>query len=396
MTQDPSFTLGIEEEYFLVDPESRDIVRDPPTGMMAALSAALGPSVGPEFLRCQIEIGTPVCRTVAEAREELIRLRKAVSEAAAQHGFAIIAASTHPFASWKTQITTDKDRYRQLAADLGTPARRLMTCAMHVHAGIEDEDLRIDLMSQIRYFLPHLLALSASSPFWEGEQTELRSYRLAVFDEMPRTGLPEDFESFAEYRRHVETLVRTGVIEDATKIWWDIRPSDRFPTLEMRITDICTRVADGVALAAFYLCLLRMLWRLRRGNVRWRRYKRMLIAENRWRAMRYGVSGGMIDFGRSEMRSYPELLEEALEMVAEDAEAMGCAAEIAAVRRIALEGASADRQLRVYASALAGGADHRSALNTVVDHLIAETMEGVADAKPRGMLGALFDGLRRP
>ena len=378
MTSEPSFTIGVEEEYLLVDPATGDVVHDPPAALLETCAAALGKSVGPEFLRCQIEVGTPVCADIAQARAELARLRRSVSETAASHGFAIIAASTHPFASWKAQMTTARDRYRQLAVDIGAPARRLMTCAMHVHVGIEDADLRIDLMNQIQYFLPHLLALSASSPFWEGEETGLASYRLAVMDELPRSGLPEEFENHAEYRRHVDVLVKTGVIEDATKIWWDIRPSDRFPTLEMRITDICTRLDDGIALAAAYVSLLRMLWRLRRDNVRWRRYKSLLLYENRWRAMRYGVREGMIDFGKSEMRPYPELLEEMLALIAEDAAALGCSAEVARTRRMAAEGSSANRQRAAFDAAMRRTDDRDAALKAVVDHLIAETQEGLA------------------
>jgi carboxylate-amine ligase len=254
-------------------------------------------------------------------------------------------------------------------------ARRLVICGMHVHVGIGDDELRVDLMNQVGYFLPHLLALSTSSPFWGGEDTGLKSYRIAVFDELPRTGIPERFESYGEYRRHVDTLIAVGVITDTSKLWWDIRPSGRFPTLEMRIPDVTTSLDDGIAIACLYRCLLRTLWRLRRANQRWRIYARMLIDENRWRAQRYGIDEGLVDFGRARIVPYPELLEEILDLVAEDAAYFGCTAEIAHARTILSRGTSAHRQLEVYRDALAGGADQQAALAAVVDWLIVATVE---------------------
>jgi carboxylate-amine ligase len=256
-------------------------------------------------------------------------------------------------------------------------ARRLVICGMHVHVGLGDDELRIDLMNQIRYFLPHLLALSTSSPFWQGDDTGLQSYRLSVFDAMPRTGLPDRFESHGEYRRHVEMLIAAGIIEDATKLWWDIRPSDRFPTLEMRITDVCTVLDDGVALAALYRCLLRMLWRLKRDNQRWRIYARMLIDENRWRAQRYGIDQGLVDFGRREIVPYGELLDELIALVAEDAAHFGCAAEVEHARTILARGTSAHAQRRIFAESLAAGATQAEALRAVVLGLIEATQRGL-------------------
>ncbi|MEX2319000.1 MAG: carboxylate-amine ligase, partial [Bauldia sp.] len=289
MTPEPSLTIGIEEEYLLVDKETRDLVNDPPEALMEACARALGDHVSPEFLRCQIEIGTPVCRTIGEARHELARMRRVIAGEAGKHNLAPIAASTHPFADWHIQMNTDKDRYNKLARDMQVVARRLLICGMHVHLGVEDEALRIDLFNQLPYFLPHLLALSTSSPFWGGERTGLKSYRLAVFNELPRTGLPPTFADVSEYHRTVDTLVAVGEIEDGTKIWWDLRPSARFPTLEMRITDLCTRLDDAIAVAALYRCLARMLFRLRRSNQRWRNYSSFLINENRWLAQRFGA-----------------------------------------------------------------------------------------------------------
>ena len=229
MTAEPEFTLGIEEEYLLVDKDTRDLAQEPPPALLAKCEEALRGQVSPEFLRSQIEVGTRVCRSMQEARDQLIHLRSTVGRIAGEFGLAPIAASTHPFAKWASQQHTDKERYNVLARDLQHVARRLVICGMHVHVGIEDEDLRIDLLGQATYFLPHLLALSTSSPFWEGAQTGLKSYRLSVFDELPRTGLPYQFESWSEYERRIELLVSAGLIEDATKLWWDLRPSRALP-----------------------------------------------------------------------------------------------------------------------------------------------------------------------
>ena len=292
--------------------------------MLGECEKRLGDLVRPEFLRSQIEVGTRVCRTVPEARSELVRLRGCVSDVAQSFGFAMIAASTHPFAQWQDQVHTNKARYNILARDMQAVARRLLICGMHVHVGIDDDELRIDLLNQVGYFLPHLLALSTSSPFWMGENTGLKSYRLSVFDELPRTGLPEPFSSYMEYSRHVDILVRTGLIDDATMLWWDVRPSVRFPTLEMRITDVCTRLDDAATIAALYVSVLRMLYRLRRDNQRWRQYAGMLVNENRWRAQRYGFGDGLVDFGKGKVVDYAALLEELIDLVREDAGALGC------------------------------------------------------------------------
>lgn len=377
LNPEPRFTLGVEEEYLLVDPETRNLVIEPPPALWQALDSPLHGQVSPEFLCSQVEIGTPICSSVAEARTELAALRRHVIDAAAAHGLSVIAASTHPFATWRPQKTTDKQRYQELARDIGAPLRRLLTCAMHVHVGIEDPDLRIDLMSQAGYFLPHLLALTTSSPFWQGSVTDLKSYRLAVFDELPRTGMPEHFESWSEYEKHLNVLIETGVIEDGSKVWWDVRPSARFPTLEMRICDICTTFEDSVCITALFACILRMLWRLKRMNARWRTYKTLLINENRWRAMRYGVDEGLIDFGIGEMVPYADLLEELIAMTAEDAQALRCESEVAHARTILARGTSAHRQLAVYRQAAADGDAPTEALVKVVDWLIAETRQGV-------------------
>jgi carboxylate-amine ligase len=256
-------------------------------------------------------------------------------------------------------------------------ARRMLICGMHVHVGIDDDEMRIDMMRQIGYFLPHLLALSTSSPFWRGEDTGLKSYRVTVFNGLPRTGLPEQFDSYQEYQRHVDMLVRAGLMEDATMIWWDARLSARFPTLEMRITDVCTRLEDAVAIAALYVCILRFLYRLRRNNQRWRIYNAMLVNENRWRAQRYGFDEGLVDFGKGELVPCADLIDELLELIKEDAEALACVAEVNHCRRIVNEGTSAHRQQATYAKAIEAGASRQEALNAVVDQLIEETVMGL-------------------
>jgi carboxylate-amine ligase len=371
--RDPPFTMGIEEEYLLVDRTTRDLAPDPPEAMMRECEELCAGQVTPEFLRAQIEVGTKVCKSVGEARADLARLRSVIAQVAARHGLAPIAASTHPFATWQAQKRTPKDRYAALESDMQASARRLLICGMHIHIGIDDDNLRIDLMNQYCYFLPHLLALSCSSPFWEGENTGLQSYRLTVFDGLPRTRLPERFDSYAEFKRHIDVLVATGILEDASKVWWDLRPSSRYPTLEVRVMDLCTRLDDTISVAALSVCLMRMLFRLRKRNQRWRSYANMLIQENRWRAMRYGCDSGLIDFGLSEIVPYRKLLDELIEIVREDAEALGCVAEVEHARTIPDRGNSARRQVAVYEKALAGGASKREALQAVVDHLIAET-----------------------
>jgi len=373
--KEPTFTFGIEEEYFLVDLLTRDLAHASPA-LMEACEKELGGQVAPEFFRSQIEIGTQVCRDFTQARQELARLRKTIATQAHEHGLAPIATSTHPFAHRSSLQTTPKERYQALARDFAGIGRRLAICGMHVHVGIEDDELRIDLMNQARYFLPHLLMLSTSSPFWQGEDTGLKTYRIAVFHELPRTGIPQRFESFGEYQRTIDILVRNGVIEDATKVWWDLRPSARFPTIEMRVTDVCTRIDDAIAIAALYVCVIRMLYRLRLTNQKWRSYPAFLIDENLWRAQRYGVKDKLFDFGRGTLVPFTDLIGELFELVAEDAAALGCEAKVQHVRKIAAEGTSADRQVACYERLISQGAQAEEATKGVVDLLIAETVAG--------------------
>jgi carboxylate-amine ligase len=369
----PPLTLGIEEEFLLVDRETRAVASEPPPELFAALHERTNGRTFPEFLRSQVEVATPICRTVADARASLIDLRRILVEESARHGLAPIAAGTHPFSLSSKQKRTDKERYVALLEEMQGVARRMMICGLHVHVGIDDDELRIDLMNQARYFLPHLLALSCSSPFWEGERTGLMAFRLMVFNGIPRTGLPETFASHTEYRRHMDTLIETGVIVDTSRIWWDLRLSSRYPTLETRIMDSCTTLEDSVCLAALNLCLMRKLWRLRRDNQCWRSYPALLIGENRWRAMRYSCDAGLLDLGRQRVVPFDVLLQEIVELVREDAVALDCVAEIEALREIPVRGTSAHRQLRTYEEALRAGASEHEAMIAVVDWLVQET-----------------------
>ncbi len=375
----PTFTIGIEEEYLIVDRDTRDLVTSPPPGMWDALTEVAGPQVTPEFLKAQVEVGTKISARVSEARADLAALRKDLSAVVSEYGAALIASSTHPFANWAQQETTDHPRYTKMATDLGQVARQLVICGMHVHAGIEDDHLRIDLMNQVKYMLPHLLSLSTSSPFWDGRPTGLLAYRLVIFQNLPRTGLPEEFVSWGEYERYLEMLVGAGIIEDSSKLWWHIRPSGRYPTLEMRVSDVCTRLDDAMTVAALYQSLLSYMYRLRRNNQKWRSYRSELINENIWRAQRYGIDGELVDFGRGELVPFADLVDELIEMVAEDAAELEVVDEVAHAREIVAGGTSAHRQLAIFNDAVGEGAEEHEALRAVVDGLIADTMYGIDD-----------------
>ncbi|MDQ2089026.1 carboxylate-amine ligase [Marimonas arenosa] len=368
---EPDFTIGIEEEYLLVDLDSLSLA-PAPQELMDRCAEALGGQFAPEFLECQVEIGSKVCQNVGEAREDLKRLRSTVARIAGEFNLAPIAASCHPFSNWRDQHHTRKERYDGLRDDLAQVVRRLLICGNHVHVGLPDDDLRIDIMNQLSYFLPHLLALSCSSPFWQGEDTGLNCYRLTVFDNLPRTGLPPKLDSWGEYERSVAILIDLGLIEDSSKIWWDLRPSHRFPTLESRILDVSPRLETTLTLAALTQALIRMLWRLRQKNQRWRLYDNFLIAENRWRAQRYGINQGPIDFGSREIIPYAQAINEILALVHHDAEALGCLAEVEHARSILDTGTSSDRQRAVFEDALEAEYSREEALKRVVHHLVEE------------------------
>ena len=383
----PPLTLGIEEEYQIIDPESRNL--------HAYISEFLSqdkvrPSrlnLKPEFMQSQVEVGSHVCRNIREVRQELRRLRRSVFDMAEENGLEIAAASTHPFAHWDEQSITEGERYRELLDDMRRVARQLLIFGMHVHVGFghkddpELKDLMIEIMNQARYFVPHLLALSTSSPFWHGQNTGLKSYRSIIFEMMPRTGIPHSFSSWAEYKTYENTLAKVGSFgkkETVAKIWWDIRPHPVFDTLEFRIADICTRVDEAVCIAALFQAVCAKLLKLRRNNISWRPYRHMHITENKWRAVRYGINGELIDWGKEESVPFHFLAEELLELLDDVVDELGSRKEVTYVRTIMRNGTSADRQLDVYRKH--GGDENRAeALRAVVDSLVAETKEGVYD-----------------
>lgn len=374
---EPPFTVGIEEEYLLVNRATRDLDQNPPAAVLRTCTERSGGHINPEFLRSQLEVNTRVCHSISEARADLARLRGIIVDVAGEHGLAPIAASTHPFAHATSQMPTEREQYFALAREMQAAARRLMVCGMHVHVGIDDDDLRVDLMNQLSYFVPHLVALSCSSPFWEGERTGLMSFRLSIYSSLPRTGLPERFSSYGELRQHLDMLIRNGLIENASKMWWDVRPNSRYPTLEARMMDCCTSIDDSMCLTALVVCLTRMLYRLRRNNQSWRRYKNVLIAENRWRAMRYSYDEQLLDLADGRLAPFADMAEELIGLIREDAQALGCVPEVEYVRTILSRGTSAHRQIHTYEEARAAGASEREALLAVVDFLIRETAAGL-------------------
>jgi carboxylate-amine ligase len=375
-SREPSFTIGIEEEYLLVDRHSRDAVIDPPQELFdqCARHAEQG-VVEAELLRSQIEVETTVCETVAQARQELAHLRKLASDICSQYNIAPIAASTHPFAEWHAQRSTDKQRYHALFRDMQSLARRLFICGMHVHIGIEDDELRLELLNQFSQYLPLLLALSTSSPFWEGENSGLKSYRLTVFDNFPRSGLPEQFKDFTDYQQHMAILQKAKVIEDPTFIWWDMRISARYPTLECRIADVCTHLDDAMSIAALTQSILHYLYRMRREHKTVPVYSRFLINQNRWRAMRYGYDEGLVEFTSAQVIPVDDWLSDIVEKVYRDAEELGCEQELERVLDIPKNGTSAHKQIATYEHACASGKAPLEALQAVVDMLIEETIK---------------------
>jgi carboxylate-amine ligase len=348
--------------------------------MLDACAAELGDRFSAEYQRSQVEVATKVCTSMSAARADLAHLRNAVAAIASRYGLAPIAASTHPFTPWRTQRHVDKQRYRAIAQDLKGVGRRMVISGMHVHVGIDDEEHRIAVMNEMRGFLPLLLALSTSSPFWQGDNTGLKSYRTAINDATPRKGIPERFASWSDYCRTVDTLVRSGVIEDATKIWWDLRPSARFPTLELRITDVCPMLDDALCIAAVFRCLCRSLLRRGCGGRPSPSEPLLLLNENRWRAQRYGLECGFIDARQGVIIPSATLLDDLLAMIREDAEYLDSDSEIDHARVILARGTSADRQIALYQRELERGLASSQALTSVVDQLVTDTVAGVSNA----------------
>jgi len=364
----PSLNIGIEEEYQIIDPATREL-RSYVQRFLEQGQTVLPDQIRPEFLQSQVEAGTRICDNIQEARHELIRMRRSIWELAEREGLWVAAAGTHPFSSWMLQEVSPFGRYPELARFLQDVGRRLLIFGMHVHIGIEDPELLIEVMNQMRYFLPHLLALSTSSPFWLGRDTGLKSYRSVVFESLPRTGIPQQFGSYADYRRYMDTLLTTGSLAEPTHIWWDVRPSEKFPTLEVRIPDMCTRVEETLCLAALVQAIAAKLVQLRQANQSWRIYRKNLLDENKWRAVRYGVKGKLIDFGKGKEATLSVLTEELLALVDDVVDDLGSRAEVEYARTILSQGASADRQLAVYRET--------GDFLAVVDRVVEETREGL-------------------
>ncbi|HSN74518.1 MAG TPA: carboxylate-amine ligase [Anaerolineae bacterium] len=378
----PSLTIGIEEEYQIIDPETRELksfitqFMESKEGAIEVKKGELKAGVKPELHASMVELGTPVCHNVAELKMALFAQRAAIFELAAQRGLQIAAASTHPFSHWLGQEISPFERYTKTVEDHQVIAQRMLIFGMHVHIGVEDRDFAIDCMNTVRYTLPHILALTTSSPFWSGRHTGLKSYRSIVFEDLPRTGLPETFSSWAAFDRFVQRLVNTGCIADGSKIWWDVRPHYAFPTLEFRVPDICTRAEEAVAVAALLQAIVAWMWDLRRRNMTFRTYRRDLIEENKLRALRDGLDGKMIDFGKEEEVATRQLVRELLTLVDEQIDELGSRNEVEVIYRILEEGTSADRQVRVFHEH-GGDANREQALRAVVDHLVHETAEGI-------------------
>ena len=367
----PSLTLGIEEEYQIIDPETREL-RSYITEILSGDHLVLG-EVKPELHQSMVEIGTKVCSTPAEVRAELVRLRRHVMDLAGKKGLVIAAAGTHPFSSWITQEITPLERYMGVRQDLADLAQQLLIFGTHVHIGIEDRDFLIDAMNVARYFVPHVLTLSTSSPFWMGRETGLKSYRSIIFRNFPRTGIPPVLESGTAYAALVDTLVRTGCIPNASKIWWDARPNHSYPTLEFRVCDVCTRVDEAVCVAAILQAIVAKLWKLRRDNMTFRVYPTALIEENKWRAVRYGLDGRLVDLGKDQELPARTLVRELLEWFVDDVlDELGSRKEVEYAFTILEQGTSADRQLARFRET--------GDLKAVVDSLISETAEGVIDS----------------
>ena len=363
------FTIGIEEEFQIVDRRTNQL-RSHVTQILQESEEILGDQIKPEMLQSVVEVGTKICADIKEARDELVRLRSSLAALCEPAGLTIAGSGTHPRSDWRDQSVTPKDRYLTIAHDMGDVAREMVIFGIHVHVYVgENPDRAIDVFNEARYFLPHLLALSTSSPFWIGRPTGLKSYRLAVFSQMPRTGMPDTFKSWADYQSFVALLVQTGCVEDGTKIWWDLRPHPNFRTLEFRICDMQSRVEDSLALAALAQAIVAKLYDLRTKNLGFRQYPRAWLNENKWRAMRYGLDGNLIDFGKREEVDERKLIGELLEFVDDVVDDLNCRDEIDHIGRILETGTSADRQLQVW--------NETHSLDAVSQMIIEETMEGL-------------------
>ena len=363
------FTLGIEEEFQIVDPRTREL-RSHVVEILEEGVMLLGEQIKPEMIQSMVEVGTGICRNIEEARADITNLRSVISSLARKNNLVIVAASTHPISRWQDQKIFDDERYELLVQELQTVARSLLIFGLHVHVGVPDRDRQIHIMNAARYFLPHVLALTTSSPFWMAHNTGLKSYRSEIFKQFPRTDIPDHFDSYSSFQRYVDLLIKTGCIDNGKKIWWDVRPHPFFPTLEFRVCDIPTRVDDTIAIAALFQAIVAKLNLLIEKNLGFRLYRRLLLQENKWRAVRYGLDGMMIDFGKQKEVPTRDLIHELLDFVDDVVDPLGSRKEIEHIYKIMERGTSADEQLEVYNNS-------NNDLNAVVDKLIELTVENV-------------------
>jgi carboxylate-amine ligase len=365
----PSFNIGIEEEYQSIDPETRNLRSHIHAEIVSKGKTLLGETVKPEMHQSVVEIGTGVCKNIKDARVEICSIRRQIITLARENNLRLAAGGTHPFAQWRDQEIYPDDRYRTIVEDMKMVARANLIFGLHVHIGVEDRETAIQIMNGARYFLPHILALSANSPFWLGMDTGLRSYRCKVFDKFPRTQIPDLYQSWSEFENYVNLLIQTNCIDNAKKIWWDIRPHPHFPTLEFRICDMPMRVDETIAIAALCQAVIAKLYKLHERNLAFRHYSRALIMENKWRAARYGLDGKMIDFGKQTEVPVRELIGEILDFVGDVAEELDSVEEINYIRLMLEEGNGATQQLRVFAET--------GDLKQVVDYMIEQTELGL-------------------
>jgi carboxylate-amine ligase len=367
------FTIGVEEEFQIIDPETLELRSHVVQLISSAAARGVGDLVKQEMHQSIVETGTKICENVSELRLEMHRTRSELVMAAESTGLRVAAAGTHPFSSWIDQVISPGERYQNIVEEMGQLARSLLIFGMHIHIAMPDKQTTIDMMNMVRYFLPHLLALSTSSPFWMGRNTGLKSFRTTVFRRFPRTGIPEVFESWSEYENFINLLVKLNCIDTGKKIWWDVRPHPTYGTLEFRMFDTATRVEEAVAIAALTQAIVVKLHRLYTRNQSWRIYRRALIEENKWRAARYGIEGKLIDFGREAEVPMRELMLELMELIDDVVDELGSRSAVEYIHTILNEGTSAERQLRVY--------QQTGDLKDVVRHLVMETRASVQDAK---------------
>ena len=370
---DHHFTLGIEEEFQIIDPETREL-RSHVQQILEEGKITLKENVKAEMHQSVIELGTDICNSAADAREQVVRLRSELASLAEKKRLKIASAGTHPFSHWHDQRITEGERYKEIVNDLQQVARANLIFGLHVHVGIPDRYAAIHVMNQARYFLPHLFALSANSPFWLGRDTGFKGYRLKVFERFPRTGIPDAFDGLSEYEDYLKLLVKTHCVDNAKKIWWDIRLHPFFDTLEVRICDAQSRVDDTIAIAAVIQAIIYKLHKLQRQNLSFRIYRRRLIDENRWRACRYGLSGKLIDFGAENEVDERELIHEMLDFVAREVDELGSAKEIGHIESILRSGSGADRQLETWT--------RTQDMRAVMDRITTETYEGLTVEEP--------------